>query len=143
MLIYKHETPSLESIRDFFYRTDNAFDVPLSQKVNIEEYTLKLYTYAEFFVCYDDDSIVGMICCYMNRPPKGYISHVCVSPDYQGRGVFKMLYSSLRNRCLEKSITEISLEVGCQNFKAQLAYVRIGFIVENETAVAYRMHCWL
>ena len=38
MLTYKHETPPLESIREFFYRTDKEFDVPLSQKVNVDEY---------------------------------------------------------------------------------------------------------
>ena len=120
MLIYKHETPSLESIRDFFYLTDNEFDLPLSQKVNIEEYTHKLYTYADFFVCYDNDRIVGMICCYMNRPPEAYISHVCVSSEYQGKGIFKELFATVKHVCHTFSIKQISLEVGLINVKAQM-----------------------
>ena len=129
MLIYKHETPSLEIIRDFFYHTDNEFDVPLSQKVNVDEYTFKLYSYADFFVCYDDDKIVGMICCYMNRPPEAYISHVCVASEYQRKGIFRMLFKELIIFCRSLNINNISLEVGKNNIKAQKVYECIGFKV--------------
>ena len=137
MLIYKHETPSLESIREFFYRTDNEFDIPLSQKVNVDEYTLKLYTHADFFVCYNDDKIVGMICCYMNRPPEAYISHVCVDPKYQGKGVFGELFVLLKDRCLKNTINSIALEVGLLNVKARLAYERKGFVISEKTNRSY------
>lgn len=137
MLIYKHETPSLEDIRGFFYRTDSIFDIPLSEKVNIEEYTLKLYTYADFFVCYDDDRIVGMICCYMNRPLEAYISHVCVDSEYQGKGVFGKLFVLLKDKCLKNTINSIVLEVGLLNVKAQLAYERKGFAISEKTNRSY------
>lgn len=137
MLTYKHETPSLESIREFFYRTDNEFDLPLSQKVNVDEYTLKLYTYADFFVCYDDSRIVGMICCYMNRPPEAYISHVCVDSEYQGKGVFSKLFVLLKDECLNKTINSIALEVGLFNLKAQLAYKKKDFLISGKTNKSY------
>lgn len=143
MLIYKHETPSLESIREFFYRTDNEFDVPLSRKVNIDEYTFKLYTYAEFFVCYDDDIIVGIVCCYMNRPPEAYISHVCVSSEYQGKGIFKELFATLKNVCHSISIKQIKLEVGQLNMKAQKAYRKEGFYIMTSKDDSYIMHLTL
>lgn len=132
MLIYKHETPSIESIREFFYRTDNEFDIPLSQKVNVDEYTLKLYTYADFFVCYNDDKIVGMICCYMNRPPEAYISHVCVESEYQGKGVFKELYTETEKYCLQKDIISITLEVSKNNAKAKSVYHKMNFSLFQE-----------
>ena len=139
MLIYKHETPSLEDIRGFFYRTDSIFDIPLSEKVNIEEYTLKLYTYADFFVCYDDDRIVGMICCYMNRPPEAYISHVCVSYEYQGKGIFKELFAILKYVCHTFSIKQILLEVGLINIKAQKAYRKEGFCIKTQMESSFIM----
>ena len=143
MLIYKHETPSLESIREFFYRTDSEFDVPLSQKVNIDKYTFKLYSYAEFFVCYDDDRIVGMICCYMNRPPEAYISHVCVSSEYQGKGIFKELFASLKHVCHSTSIKQITLEVRQLNVKAQKAYRKEGFYIITSNEDSYMMNLTL
>lgn len=133
MLTYKHETPPLESIREFFYRTDNEFDVPLSQKVNIDEYTFKLYSYADFFICYDDDKIVGMICCYMNRPPEAYISHVCVESEYQGKGIFKELFALTKKACSIKSIENISLEVNKNNYNAQQIYTKSGFVYSSKT----------
>lgn len=133
MLTYKHEKPPLESIREFFYRTDKEFDVPLSQKVNIDEYASKLYTYAEFFVCYDDDKIIGMICCYMNRPPKAYISHVCVDSGHQGKGIFKELFALVKKECSIKSIEMISLEVNKNNYNAQQIYKKLGFVDSNKT----------
>ena len=139
MLIYKHETPSLEDIRGFFYRTDSIFDIPLSEKVNIEEYTLKLYTYADFFVCYDDDRIVGMICCYMNRPPEAFISHVCVSSEYQGKGIFKTLFNYVVDQSLEKQFTKILLEVSKLNKKAQTIYCGLDFVVMQQKDNSYIM----
>lgn len=139
MLIYKQETPSLESIRDFFYRTNDEFDIPLNQKVDIYEYTLKLYTYADFFVCYDNDKIVGMICCYMNRPPHSYISHVCVDSEYQGIGVFKCLYSHIEEYCIQNKIFYISLEVSKSNTIAKFIYYKMGFIVIEEKDVSFIM----
>lgn len=139
MLTYKHYTPPLESIREFFYRTDKEFDVPLSQKVNIDEYASKLYTYAEFFVCYDDDKIIGMICCYMNRPPKAYISHVCVDSGHQGKGIFKELFALVKKECSIKSIEMISLEVGKLNIKAQKAYKKESFSISNHMEHSYIM----
>lgn len=139
MLIYKQETPSLESIREFFYRTNDEFDVPLNQKVDIEAYTLKLFTNATFFICYDDENIVGMICCYMNRPPQAYISHVCVSSEYQGKGIFNNLFILLKNNSKMNSINRISLEVGFANIRAQKIYKAKGFIINNQTNKSYYM----
>lgn len=133
MLVFRHETPSLEQIREFFYQTDTEFDLPLSQKVDIEEYTFKLFQNAEFFVCYDEDRIVGMICCYLNRPPEAYISHVCVSADYQGRGIFNELFIHLKKCCTERFINKITLEVNHSNLKAQHIYQKLGFIVNSTT----------
>ena len=133
MLTYKHETPPLESIREFFYRTDKEFDVPLSQKVNVDEYTFKLYMHAEFFVCYDDNKIIGMICCYMNRPPEAYISHVCVDSEHQGKGIFKELFTLVKKECFIKSIGMISLEVNKNNYNAQQIYKKLGFVDSNKT----------
>ena len=71
MFVLKNQTPSLEEIRDFFYQTDSVFDIPISQRVNIDDYTLKLFNYSSFYVCYNDEEIVGMISCYINQPPIG------------------------------------------------------------------------
>ena len=143
MLIYKQETPTLESIREFFYRTNEEFDVPLNQKVDIEEYTLKLFTYATFFVCYDDETIIGMICCYMNRPPQAYISHVCVSSEYQGKGIFMKLFTCLKSECVKQRFSQIALEVGVKNVKAQNIYKKMGFGIVKQSEHSFYLNLLL
>ena len=129
MLEYSHIMPSLQDIREFFYETNDDFDIPLDQKLNIEEYTQKLYTYSDFFLCYEDDKIIGMLCCYTNRPPDAYISHVCVKSQYQGKGIFKELFKKVEDYCRDNYITSISLEVGCDNLVARSAYEKVGFVL--------------
>lgn len=139
MLIYKCETPSLQAIRDFFNRTDNEFEIPLSHKVNIEEYTLKLYTYANFFLCYNNDEIVGMTCCYINCPPQAYIPHVCVCSQYQRQGIFSQLFEAIKKECICRNFSQIKLEVKLNNTKAIKSYEKMGFKVIDTTETSYFM----
>lgn len=139
MFVFKNETPSLEAIRDFFYRADKDFDIPISHRVTIEEYTFKLYSYSNFYVCYDSDEIIGMICCYMNRPPEAYISYVCVSSKYQGQGVFSSLFEMLERECVCSSISKIKLEVNIDNLRAMRAYEKKGFVITETIRSSYIM----
>lgn len=132
MLRYERVTPDLSAIRDFFYETDEEFDIPLSQKVDVDEYTMKLYEYSDFYVCFDGVDIAGLICCYTNRPPDAYISHVCVRREYQSRGIFKHMLGILKDYCMDNQINTISLEVAHKNLRARTVYERLGFVLESE-----------
>ena len=135
MLRYERVTPDLSAIRDFFYETDEEFDIPLSQKVDVDEYTMKLYEYSDFYVCFDGVDIAGLICCYTNRPPDAYISHVCVRREYQSRGIFKhMLLHQQTKKAVSfhYQINTISLEVAHKNLRARTVYERLGFVLESE-----------
>lgn len=139
MLIFKYETPSLEAIRNFFHRTDDEFEEPLSQRINIEEYTLKLYTYADFFVCYSNNEIAGMICCYINNPPLAYIPYVCVHSQHQRKGIFSRLFEMLEKECISQNMSQIKLEVKLNNTKAIKSYKKMEFEIIDTTPSSYFM----
>ena len=120
---------SFEDVRSFLLETDNEFPTPLSACVDIDVYARKLSEFSDFSLCWDGESIVGMISCYTNRPPKGYISNVCVKKDYQRKGIFCKLFFLLLDEISSKGIEILRLEVNNNNPNALEIYIHSGFRV--------------
>jgi ribosomal protein S18 acetylase RimI-like enzyme len=131
MLKYRNTTPSLEAVEKFLYETKDEFNVPLDQLADIKLYALKLHEYSEFSLCYDDEIMIGMISCYMNHSPEGYISNVCVKKKYQQMGIFKNLFNGLISIAKKKGINRITLEVNNENIIAFNAYIKTGFLLQK------------
>lgn len=121
-----------EKVYDFLEDTDEEFDIPLSQKVNLSDYASKLSKLSSFSYCIDNGHIVAMISCYVNRPPIGYISNVCVVRKYQGIGLFTKLLSKLKDESSHLGITYLRLEVNVDNIRARRVYERSGFKYEDQ-----------
>lgn len=117
-----------EQVLVFLRETDNEFKHPLSEKVDLEDYARKLSQYSSFSYCIDQNEMIGMISCYTNRPPEGYISNVCVKSKFQGRGVFGNLLKRLLKEVVALGIDVIRLEVDEDNVTAQSVYLKNGFV---------------
>lgn len=135
---FKIEELSFDEVRQFLVETDDELLTPLSQKVNIEEYAFKLARFSVFSYCLDGNQIIGLICCYMNRPPQAYISHVCVRSTYRNKGVFRQLFSGLVEKLKDLGFTSIRLEVGDENVVAQSVYDRMGFVFDERASAISR-----
>lgn len=120
---------SFEQVRRFLMETDEEFPTPLSLHVDIDAYARKLSEFSDFSICRDSEGIVGMISCYTNNPPVGYISNACVKTGYQGMGVFKNMFRLLVAKAKEKGIVIVRLEVDDENEKALNVYIHSGFQV--------------
>ena len=118
---------SFEDVRTFLLETDNEFLTPLSMHINIDAYARKLSDFSEFSICRYSDSIVGMISCYTNRPPLGYISNVCVKRQYQGKKIFSRLFHHLLTGLKDRGISFLQLEVNLNNNHARHVYEHFGF----------------
>lgn len=118
----------VEQVLAFLLETDKEFQRPLSEKVNLVEYARKLSQYSTFSYCIEQDEMIGMISCYTNRPPKGYISNVCVKSKFQGRGVFGNMLERLLKEVVALEIDVIRLEVDEDNVTAQNVYMKKGFV---------------
>ena len=128
MIDYLFGSLSYDEIYQFLLDTDTAFQTPLSNKVNLEEYARKLSTFSMFSYCRDEGSIVGLISCYMNYPPEAYISNVCVQPYYRNKGLFKKMLEVLIKQLEQTAFTSIRLEVSDDNVLAQIVYKKSGFV---------------
>jgi ribosomal protein S18 acetylase RimI-like enzyme len=118
---------TFEEVREFLLETDNEFPTPLSAHVDIDAYAKKLSEFSDFSICRDGDSIVGMISCYTNRPPIGYISNACIKKQYQAQKVFSKLFHQLVNNAKDRGILRIQLEVDTDNDYARRIYEHYGF----------------
>ncbi|AXK48342.1 GNAT family N-acetyltransferase [Aliarcobacter trophiarum LMG 25534] len=63
-----------------------------------------------------------------------YIDTVSVSPDFQGRGIAKELFSFAEKKALELGFKKLSLLVDFENIKAKYLYEKLGF-KKNETLI--------
>lgn len=126
-LSYTYGRLPFEKVRTFLQETDNEFPTPLSVRVDIDAYAKKLSEFSEFSLCRDGESIVGMISCYTNRPPLGYMTHACVKKQYQARKVFSKLFQQLRDNAKERGILRFQLEVDADNSHARRIYEHYGF----------------
>ena len=124
-----------DEVLRFLQATDCEFQVPLAQKLDIPEYAAKLARYSMFAYAKEGDGIIGMISCYMNRPPRGYISHVCVRSEHQGTGLFTKLFARIVGEAKAKGIESLTLEADDFNTGARRLYTRLGFrCVEKASA---------
>lgn len=119
---------SYGEVLGFLLKTDSVFSPPLSFNVVLSSYSRKLSDYSEFSIARIDGEIIGMISCYTNNPPIGYISNVCVESDYQGQGLFSRLFSLLLYEVKKRGIQSLFLEVDEGNSKAKGVYSHLGFI---------------
>lgn len=126
-LLFTYGTLPFEEVRTFLLETDNEFPTPLSASVDINSYAKKLSEFSDFSICRDEDGIIGMISCYTNNPPAGYISNVCIKKEFQGRGVLSILFSLLVINGKRKGIKTVQLEVEESNTSALNVYLHLGF----------------
>lgn len=126
-LSYTYGRLSFEEVRAFLMETDDDLPMPLSARIDIDAYAKKLSEFSEFSLCRDGESIVGMISCYTNRPPLGYMTHACVKKQYQARKVFSKLFQQLRDNAKERGILRFQLEVDANNDNARRIYEHYGF----------------
>ena len=118
---------NFEEVREFLLETNKEFSTPLSAHIDIDAYAKKLSEFSDFSICRVGESIVGMISCYTNQPPLGYVSNACVKKPYQAQKVFSKLFQQLRDNAGERGILRFQLEVDADNVKARRIYEHYGF----------------
>lgn len=111
------------------FQAKEAFPL-LKDEKRLLSFATKIHNDAEFCFCRDDGKLIGMIAYYANG--KGvdfaYIPHVYVSPRYRKLGLFSRMLKTIEKYVQEKGFSEIRLEVENDNWSAQSAYVKNGFL---------------
>lgn len=64
---------------------------------------------------------------FYNHSHYAYLGFMYVRPEYRGKGINQKIVEALQSWSLSKNITELYLEVYCDNLPAINAYKKIGF----------------
>ena len=131
---------SKEDIYRHFVQTGTDLgDIDLAEHVN------KLYNLSTNIELWDNDSIIGMVNCYMNnRETKiAYISHIAINSDCRGRGYGHLLIEYTIKKARAEGYNKVQLEVHKSNQKALGFYLDNGFCVIEDRANKYLMEICL
>ncbi|MGI8690632.1 MAG: GNAT family N-acetyltransferase [Thermomicrobiales bacterium] len=85
----------------------------------------------EIFVAHDSDAPVGTLLLHITRGnATAHIGMLSVLPEYQSRGVGAALVGAAQSLARERSLRRLTVGTGHANWRAQLFYLRNGFIPE-------------
>ena len=115
---------------------------PLANKVEIENYTNKVFKYATIFVASQNENIIGINIVYFNdyENKRGYITYIYVNEDYRGQGLGWQLLNTAIEYGRKHSFTSIALEVRKDNNKAKCLYEKNGFKIYQDAGKSYYMN---
>lgn len=129
-LKYEIEKIGYEDFISFMDKQANdTFPTLLDEKWRLT-FSNKLYFNAEFCFCRDNNTLVGVIAFYANRKDVdfAYIPHIYVSPEHRGQGIFAKMFQLVEKEITLRGFSGIRLQVDTNNFRAQHAYIKQGFV---------------
>lgn len=137
---YTVKTATEHEIRSHLSFCNDCFSPPLSQRVDIVEYSKKIFDKAITFEAWHDKDLVGLVAAYFNDSSGnfGYITSASVKYDYIGEGIATTLMSSCLSYARQCGFKSITLEVFITNFSAIRLYKKFGFKeteIRGETAL--------
>ena len=102
-----------------------CFTVPWSREAFYNE--LHQNRFAHYLILEEDDNVIGYCGAWL-VVDEAHITNIAVLPAYQGRGLGKVLLSSMIEECKLRAIERMTLEVRESNLVAQSLYKKLGFV---------------
>jgi len=141
---YKTNTASQQQIAAHFAACDALFLGQLCQRVKIEEYTVKIFKYAEKIEAWVGDELVGLIAMYGNFENYfGFITNVSVVTEHKGKGIASKLLENSIQYATEVDLSKIKLEVDAENIAAINLYKKFCFNVYQVKDSSLFMRCYV
>lgn len=108
---------------------DNRFFLPLSDRVDLGEYAVKIARLADRFELWEQDRLVGLVAVYLNNTTSrsGYVSSVSLCGDYTGLGLGSDLVKRCCQAARDKGFSCLLLEVAEGDSHTRNFYSRLGF----------------
>jgi ribosomal protein S18 acetylase RimI-like enzyme len=129
VMSYDHE--DLERLSTFLRKIDGIFPIPLSKKVNIDEYALKTLSKGVALCAEDSGKIVGILLGYANdsATKNAYIGTLGVLEEYRSRGIGKSLVNYMKELSRSYGMERICLFTHKSNEPAIRFYINNGFTI--------------
>ena len=132
MIKYRWNTAGPKQINHHLLDCDNTFVPSLSSRVDIVDYSAKLFEQAQRIEYFDKNDLSGLLAFYLVDDQEVFITSISVSPAYQGKGLGKQLLFELEDYCQKNSILKIVLRVSKDNKNAIRFYNASNFMAQRE-----------
>jgi ribosomal protein S18 acetylase RimI-like enzyme len=128
-------------ISRYLLENDNTFVPPLSTRLQIDNYAIKLAKYAVHFCVFINKRLVGYSGCYFNDPDKNdaFISTLSVIQEFRGKGLSKKLLLAIIQYGIKKEYNKIRLQVNVSNKPALNLYSENGFLEVGRSKSQFEM----
>lgn len=108
---YRHNTSSQLDILYHLQNVSSAFVHDLSSRVDVKEYSQKLFSMAEREEAWSGDNLIGLVAYYINHDTqKAFITNVSVDIRFQKQGIATKLLKNAKCVAIEERMKLISLE---------------------------------
>ena len=139
-ILYKIKTVGIIEILTHLTECNESFYPPLMERVDLEEYSRKLFERSITFEAWNEATLVGLIAVYFNEFDRSaFITNVSVLKNFMGLGVA----SNLLEQCIEyaagKKFEEIKLEVNAGSIYALKLYRKFDFTIDSASGDFLRM----
>lgn len=134
MIDYKVKQASQKDLYLHLEKCNHLFVPPLSDKVNLNDYALKLFKKAYTFEAWNNEELVGLIGAYFTdrQTNKGFISNVSVLEEYNNKGIATQLLNMTKEYAKNNEFDKIGLEVNEKNRNVIAFYKKNKFEIEYE-----------
>ena len=102
-----------------------CFTLPWSREAFYNE--IHQNRFAHYLILEEDNKVIGYCGAWL-VVDEAHITNIAVLPAYQGRGLGKVLLSSMIKECMLQAIKRMTLEVRESNLVAQSLYKKLGFV---------------
>lgn len=136
-ILYLSNQASAADIACHLSSCDLNFLPPLSSRVDLNDYAIKITHHARRFEAWVDDTLIGLVAVYDNDHEGGiaYITNVSILPAWTGKGVA----SHLLQKCIEYEkqikMVKLHLNVNKNHLHAIKLYEKRGFVANNNNSV--------
>lgn len=65
---------------------------------------------------------------------RGWVYHLAVEPDHQGRGIGRALMAELETRMVAQGVRKLNLQVRADNVEVAAFYEKLGYVDEHLTS---------
>lgn len=122
-----------DRLLEFLLEVDKDFPVALSNKVNINDYSKKLYEKADVIYKEEGNEIVGCVAGYCRNSFENiaYISLVATKKSYRNQGISTELINKFIDMAKSQNKNAIHLYASAEDYRVVLRYKRLGFVDYN------------
>lgn len=135
IILMQHTETAHKAVVNYLNTHSREFAVPLTEKINMDEYVEKLLVNGYVFAAVDcQGAIVGVICGYANDLVSrvAFESSFVISPFVRGTGVAKELFNRQLLYCREKGMRKIVFSTDGRNIRARKFYEKMGVTVRKD-----------